>query len=174
MLVALCYLLCFIFSVYKLWVSVMYFPQFWISKLVHPPFSLHLHSLISPSEISSILGYSMSILFLGLASLNWNLIMILVTLLCLPTVAAMPTQDHFPDVTFKVFSEFVIQNFSFQVSLATVLLVLFSLTENPDLLNLHSHQKSAYVQGEKKWITSGWIKSWLELWRNTWEVMLKP
>ena len=79
----------------------------------------------------------MSILLLGLASLNWNLIMILVTLQCLPTVAAMPTQDHFPDVTFKVFSEFVIQNFSSQVSLATVLLVLFSLTENPDLLNLH-------------------------------------
>ena len=85
--------------------------------------------------------------------------MILLTLLCLPTVAAMPTQDHFPDVTFKVFSDFVIQNFSSQVSLATVLLVLFSLTENPDLLNLHSRQKNAYVQGEKKWITSGWIKS---------------
>ena len=71
----------------------------------------------------------------------------------------MPTQDPFPEVTFKVFSEFVTQNFSSRVSLATVLLVLFSLTENPDLLNLHSWQKKSYVQGEKKQTTSGWMKS---------------
>ena len=71
----------------------------------------------------------------------------------------MPTQDPFPDVTFKVFSKFVTQNFSSQVSLATVLLVLFSLTENPDLLNLHSRQKRSYVQGEKNQTTSGWMKS---------------
>ena len=85
--------------------------------------------------------------------------MLLVLLFCVSTVTAMPTQDPFPDVTFKVFSEFVTQNFSSQVSLATVLLVLFSLTENPDLLNLHSRQKRSYVQGEKKQTTSGWMKS---------------
>ena len=50
-------------------------------------------------------------------------------------------------------------NFSSHVSLATVLLVLFSLTENPDLLNLHSHQKTSLLQGENKQSTSGWIKA---------------
>ena len=85
--------------------------------------------------------------------------MLLVLLLCISTVAAMPTQDSFPDVTFKVFSEFVTQNFSSRISLATVLLVLFSLTENPDLLNLHGRQKRSFVQGEKKQTTSGWMKS---------------
>ena len=69
-------------------------------------------SLLQLFLYSAILEYLLSILLLGLASLNWNLIMILITLLCLPTVAAMPTQDHFPDVTFKVFSDFVIQKFS--------------------------------------------------------------
>ena len=94
-----------------------------------------------------------------MSSLNCNFLMLLVPLLCISTVTAMPTQDPFPNVTFKVFSEFVTQNFSSQVSLATVLLVLFSLTENPDLLNLHSRQKRSFVQGEKKQTTSGWMKS---------------
>jgi len=73
--------------------------------------------------------------------------MLLALLLCLPTVAAMPNQDPFPDVTFKVFNEFVTQNFSSRISLATVLLVLFSLTENPDLLNLHCQQKKSFCTG---------------------------
>ena len=70
----------------------------------------------------------------------------------------MPTQHPFPDITFKVFNEFVTQNFSSQISLATVLVILFSLTENPDLLNLHGRQKNPCVQGAKKQTTSGWIK----------------
>ena len=98
-------------------------------------------------------------MLLALSSLPCNFLLLLVPLLCISTVTAMPTQDSFPDVTFKVFSEFVTQNFSSRVSLATVLLVLFSLTENSDLLNLHSRQKRSYVQGEKKQTTSGWMKS---------------
>ena len=108
---------------------------------------------------SSILQIFGSILLLALSSLTCNFLMLLVPLLCISTVAAMPTQDPFPDVTFKVFSEFVAQNFSSRVSLATVLLVLFSLTENPDLLNLHGQQKRPYVQGEKNQTTSGWMNS---------------
>ena len=38
MLIALHYPLCFRSSVYKHWVPVLYFPQFWISNLVHPSF----------------------------------------------------------------------------------------------------------------------------------------
>jgi hypothetical protein len=82
----------------------------------------------------------------------------LVVLLCLPTVAASLEQQSFPDITFKAFNDFISQHFSSCVSLATVLLVLFSLTENPDLLNLHSHQKTSLLHGEIKQCTSGWIK----------------
>ena len=37
--------------------------------------------------------------------------------------------------------KFVNNNFGPQVSLSTVMLVLFTMTENSDLLNLHAHQK---------------------------------
>ncbi|KIJ94931.1 hypothetical protein K443DRAFT_109640, partial [Laccaria amethystina LaAM-08-1] len=76
-----------------------------------------------------------------------------------PTVAASSEQQSFPDITFKVFNDFVSQHFSSRVSLATVLLGLFSLTENPDLHNLHSRQKTSLLHGENKQSTSGWIKA---------------
>ena len=76
----------------------------------------------------------------------------------LPMVAAMPEESGFPDVTFKAFNEFIKANFSSKVSLATVLLVLFTMTENPDLLNLHSQQKNPSCRGEYKVKASGWIK----------------
>ena len=47
----------------------------------------------------------------------------------IPLVSAAPQTQPFPNVPFKVFSTFVEKTFSSQVSLATVLLVLFSLTE---------------------------------------------
>lgn len=74
----------------------------------------------------------------------------------LPLVSAVETQP-FPDIPFKVFSDFVSKTFSSQVSLSTVLLVLFSLTENPDLLNLHSRQKTAILPSEKNRTLSGWM-----------------
>jgi len=79
---------------------------------------------------------------LALSALTCKILVPLALLLSLPTVVATPNTQSFPDITFKVFSDFVTQNFSSQVSLATVLLVLFTLTENPDLLNLHGRQKN--------------------------------
>ena len=38
-------------------------------------------------------------------------------------------------------------------------MVLFTLTENPDLLNLHGRQKNPHILGEKKSTMSSWIKS---------------
>ena len=73
-------------------------------------------------------------------------------------VSAQPDLDNFPDVTFKVFSNFVQQQFAEDVSLATVLIVLFSLTSNPDLLGLHARQQHSRVQGERRQSLSGWIK----------------
>ena len=81
------------------------------------------------------------ILLLVLSALTCKILVPLALLLSLPTVVATSNMQSFPDITFKVFSNFVAQNFSSWVSLAKVLLVLFSLIENPDLLNLHGRQK---------------------------------
>jgi len=78
--------------------------------------------------------------------------------LWLPMVSAQPEFDNFPDVSFKVFSDFVQQQFTGDVSLATVLIVLFSLTSNPDLLGLHARQQHSQVDGEIRVSLSGWIK----------------
>ena len=60
----------------------------------------------------------------------------------LPTVmASSQDQTPFPDIPFHVFVNYVEKNFSTKVSLATVLTVLFTLTSNPDLLNLHARQQ---------------------------------
>jgi len=62
-------------------------------------------------------------------------------------------------VSFKVFSTFIEQSFGSQVSLATVLLVLFSLTENPELLTLHARQQNPEYEGENKTVASGWMRA---------------
>ena len=63
----------------------------------------------------------------------------MIMLALIPVTYAMPAgESPFPDVTFKDFSQFIGQHFSSKISLSTVLVILFSLTENPDLLNLHA------------------------------------
>ena len=56
-----------------------------------------------------------------------------------PLVSAAPKTQPFPNLPFKVFSGFVEQTFGPDISLATVLLLLFTMTENPELLSLHAH-----------------------------------
>jgi len=65
-------------------------------------------------------------------------------------VTAGSGQTLFPNIKFHAFSDFINSNFSSQVSLATVLLVLFSMLENPELLNLHAHMKHPKHQRERK------------------------
>ena len=72
---------------------------------------------------------------------------------------AVSSEMPFPDISFKDFSKFVNSNFGPQVSLTTVLLVLFTMTENPDLLNLHARQKNPQQIGELKQSSSGWIRA---------------
>jgi hypothetical protein len=74
---------------------------------------------------------------------------------------AMASSDHnpFPRISFRMFSEFVDDHFSSGISLSTVLVILFSLTENPDLLNLHARQGNPVYPGENNVIVSGWIKA---------------
>jgi len=73
--------------------------------------------------------------------------------------AATMDQASFPDIPFQLFSTFVENNFSQKVTLATVLTVLFTLTSNPDLLNLHARQQKQVYKEETSQQISGWIKA---------------
>ena len=76
----------------------------------------------------------------------------------LPQALAAPTEDPFPNLSFREFSKFVDHNFSSRISLATVLTILFTLTNNPDLLNLHSCQQNPHNDGENAYVVTGWMK----------------
>jgi len=76
----------------------------------------------------------------------------------MPTACAI-SEDAFPDISFRVFSQFVEKQFSPDVTLASILAVLFSLIDNTDLLNLHAHQQNPSSPGENHIALSGWIKA---------------
>ena len=100
--------------------------------------------------------------FLGFLNslFQFHILWLLLASLFLPTVAAMPNlkESSFPDLTFKVFSEFIFSHFSSQVSLATVLVLLFTMTENPELLSLHARQQNPKYSEENHVQVSGWMK----------------
>ena len=73
----------------------------------------------------------------------------------IPSVNA--SQCDFPNITFQSFSHFISSTFHPDISLATVLFLLFSLTENTDLLNLHSRQKQQVYPSEKVTKNTGWM-----------------
>ena len=55
----------------------------------------------------------------------------MIMLALIPVTYAMPAgESPFPDITFKEFSQFIGQHFSSKISLSTVLVIMFSLTEN--------------------------------------------
>jgi hypothetical protein len=76
--------------------------------------------------------------FQNLLAFPWSFVL-LVGLL--PVVSAAPNNDPFSGITFRAFSDFVEQHFSSRISLTTVLVVLFTMTTNSDLLNLHACQQ---------------------------------
>ena len=71
---------------------------------------------------------------------------------------AVPEEGQFPDISFKLFSQFIQENFSSRITLSQVLLVLFTITDNHDLLNLHAQQQNPRYMGEKLSSNSGWLK----------------
>ncbi|TDL13563.1 hypothetical protein BD410DRAFT_735206 [Rickenella mellea] len=79
--------------------------------------------------------------------------------LLFPMVSATPSETSFPDISFREFSQFIGNNFSKKVSLATVLVVLFSTTCNSDLLNLHARQQNPQLDNEISQTISGWMKA---------------
>jgi hypothetical protein len=76
----------------------------------------------------------------------------------LPIAFAAPDHSPISNITFRDFSKCIEQNFSSTISLATVLVVLFTTTSNPDLLNLHARQQNP-LSGETAQIISGWMKA---------------
>jgi len=84
---------------------------------------------------------------------------LMVLMFLCPGAIAVQNEHPFPDVTFKVFNAFVEQNFSSKITLTTVLMLLFTLTENTDLLNLHQRQQNPELSDEKGVDLSSWMKS---------------
>src|SRR6202789_1379312 len=76
--------------------------------------------------------------FQNFLSFPWSFVLLMGLL---PVVSAAPNDDPFSGITFKAFSEFVEQHFSSKISLTTVLVVLFTMTNNSDLLNLNARQQ---------------------------------
>ena len=81
---------------------------------------------------------------------------ITLVLALMPLVSATPEHTPFPDIPFQEFSKFIKQNFDSHVSLTTVLILLFTMTSNPELINLHARQQHPR-HGEIPQIFSGWI-----------------
>ena len=69
------------------------------------------------------------------------------------------SQQDFPNISFQSFSLFISSTFHHDISLATVLLLLFSLTENTDLLNLHSCQGQKLYPSERASKHNGWMNA---------------
>ena len=92
--------------------------------------------------------------------LNAQLVAIVIGLALLPVVSAtQPPSMPFPDIRFSAFAEFIKDNFSSRITLATVLTLLFSLTDNTDVLNLHFRQQHPRFNGEKRQEVTGWMKA---------------
>lgn len=69
------------------------------------------------------------------------------------------SQRDFPNISFQSFSLFISSTFHSDISLATVLFLVFSLTENNDLLNLHSRQQQSLFPSEKATKSTGWLSA---------------
>ena len=83
--------------------------------------------------------------------------MLLVAMCCFPVVSAKGERP-FPDIPFKTFSMFIEDHFSSTVTLSVVLMTLFTLTENVDLLSLHFRQRTGEKENEKSTPATGWIR----------------
>ena len=84
-------------------------------------------------------------------SLAW----LIMALLLVPGVFAQNEETPFPNIPFKVFTQFVKENFSSNILLSQVLLVLFTITDNTDLLSLHARQKNPEYPEEMRSSDSG-------------------
>jgi CxC5 like cysteine cluster associated with KDZ transposases len=85
------------------------------------------------------------------------MVQLILWLALIPPVYA--SQRDFPNISFQSFSHFISSTFHHDISLATVLFLLFSLTENTDLLNLHSRQQQQLNPSERVSKYTGWMSA---------------
>jgi hypothetical protein len=85
--------------------------------------------------IHAISSALISAIALGLSS---PILLYMMGITMLPITWTSSVESPFPDIPFKSFSHFITENFSSKLSLSAALVILFSLTENSDLLNLHA------------------------------------
>ena len=97
-------------------------------------------------------------IFWSILSTDCYAIWFIMALFLIPRVAAHGEESPFPDIPFKLFSSFVKENFSSKITLSQVLLMLFTITDNPDLLNLHARQQNPRYSDEHASSDSGWIR----------------
>ncbi|KAF9464336.1 hypothetical protein BDZ94DRAFT_1297323 [Collybia nuda] len=95
-----------------------------------------------------------------LNSYNWIIMLCTYMFLAalLPQVKAAQSLDAFPDISFREFSQFINNTFSSGISLATVLAVLFTLTSNPNVLNLHARQQNPQMEERAQTVTA-WMNA---------------
>ena len=84
---------------------------------------------------------------------------VLLAISWIPTTLAKSAASPFPNPTFQAFSKFILATFSSDISLTTTLLILLSLVNNPELLNLHARQTHPVYENEKTTRASGWMKT---------------
>lgn len=87
-----------------------------------------------------------------------HIIQVMLLVANLPTVVTLQDSNPFPDIPFKPFSDFVEATFGSTISLSTVLLLIFSVLENPELFSLHARQQCSIYEGENRSTSSGWMK----------------
>ncbi|KAF8804004.1 hypothetical protein BYT27DRAFT_7108192 [Phlegmacium glaucopus] len=107
----------------------------------------------------------LSLLYLGL-SIFWQMIVsmplfgtLIVLLFFCPGVQAAGPESAFPNISFEIFSTFIESTFGPKILLSTVLMLLFTLNENIDLLNLHAHSQNPQFNYEQKHSSSTWMNA---------------
>ncbi|KAJ8701364.1 hypothetical protein PTI98_000160 [Pleurotus ostreatus] len=88
----------------------------------------------------------------------WMVLSVLFLLGLLPCATAAPLEDPFPDIRFADFAKVIKLTFGENISLATVLMLLFSITTNTDILNLHGQQRA--VSSNNQVVTS-WMAAFV-------------
>ncbi|KAF9040622.1 hypothetical protein BJ165DRAFT_1406678 [Panaeolus papilionaceus] len=109
--------------------------------------------LATISQILLLVAY-----MLALLSKSPSLVTLLAALYSIPLVIAAPTQE-FPAITFAAFNQVILENFHADIKLDTVLILLFSILENPEVFNHHSRQKYKKVGAEHLASFNGWISA---------------
>ena len=94
---------------------------------------------------------------LSVLSQHWIVIWLLIWFQMVSLAHGAQTETLFPDISFSAFNQIIESTFGPNISLATVLTLLFTITENVDLLNLHFRQQHPEFQGENKTQTTGWL-----------------